>query len=117
MCVHAFRHAPRDDALHGAVWHVLKAVTVELILDRIPTYLARAGISESAYRRDVRSGTDMPPVKIGMRSSAVVRHECDAVIAAKINGATPEQLRTLVAELLKQRQKLIPASMRDGVAA
>lgn len=87
---------------------------MNLSLERIPAYLTRSGKSHSAFYRAVHDGTHTPPVKIGARSAAIPRHESDSIMAAEINGATPEQLRKLVGVLMKQRRDLMPASMRDS---
>jgi predicted DNA-binding transcriptional regulator AlpA len=90
---------------------------VNLALDRIPAYLARSGKSHSAFYRAVNDGTHTPPVKIGARSAAIPRHEADAILAAEINGATPEQLKKLVVVLMEQRKTFMPVSMREASAA
>jgi prophage regulatory protein len=90
---------------------------MQLAFVRVPAYLARSGKSHSAYYRAVHAGTHTPPVKIGARSAAIPQHEIDAILAAELNGATPDQLRKLVADLMEQRKKLMPASMRESEAA
>ena len=90
---------------------------MNLTLERIPAYLARSGKSHSAFYRAVADGTHTPPVKIGARSAAIPRHEGDVIMGAEINGATPEQLRRLVAILMEQRKALMPASLRETAAA
>jgi prophage regulatory protein len=90
---------------------------VNLIFERIPDTLKRSGKSHSALYRAMSDGTFTPPVKIGAKSAAHPRHEIDAILAAELNGATPEQLRKLVADLMKQRKALMPESMRETEAA
>lgn len=85
------------------------AIHLELL--RLPEVLKCRGISRSLHLNDVAAGRYTPPVKIG-RCVLWPRHEIDALLAAQINRATPEQLRTLSTELVEQRKALMPASMQ-----
>lgn len=51
-----------------------------LALERLPTVMARTGLSRSEVYRRVAQGTFPAPVKIGQRSSAWAGKEVDAWI-------------------------------------
>jgi prophage regulatory protein len=87
--------------------------TPSLELERLPVVLQRHGVSRSLHLLEVAQGRFTPPVKIG-RCALWPKHETDQIIAAKINGATDEQLKALCAELVAQRKALMPASMRGA---
>jgi prophage regulatory protein len=46
-----------------------------------------------------------PPISIGQRAVAYIKHEVEAVIQARIQGQSPEQIKQLVSELINQRTK------------
>lgn len=58
-----------------------------LILERLPSVLARTGLSRSEVYRRISSGHFPAPVKLGERASAWPEHEvtawCEARIAAR----------------------------------
>jgi predicted DNA-binding transcriptional regulator AlpA len=84
-----------------------------LELERLPVVLQRHGVSRSLHLLEVAQGRFTPPVKIG-RCALWPKHEVDAILAAKINGATSKQLAQLVTDLVEQRKALMPASMRGA---
>ena len=84
-----------------------------LVFERIPATLSRTGKSHSAFYRAISEGLFTPPVKIGAKSAAHPRHEVDAIMAAELNGATPDELKALVTQLMAQRKALLSASMRS----
>lgn len=83
---------------------------------RLPAVLERRAKSRSVFFREVQSGVCTPPVKIG-RNTFWPRHEINALMAAEMNGATPEQMKRLVLELVDQRKAMMPVSMRESEAA
>lgn len=80
---------------------------------RIPETRAQLGISNSALYREMEDGLFPRPVKFGERTAAHPIHEVEAIMGARLNGATPEQLRRLVAELMDKRKEYLPESMRS----
>ncbi len=84
------------------------APLTELILDPPEPTRRRCRLSKSAFYRDIQEGLFTPPVRVGARTTAWPRHEVDALIAARIAGATHEQLRVLVRQLIAQRAALMP---------
>jgi prophage regulatory protein len=83
---------------------------IRLEFDRIPVTLARTGKSHSGLYRAIEQGLWTPPVKIGAKSAAHPRHEVDAIMAAELNGQTPDQIRALVRDLIAQRKSFMSAS-------
>ena len=92
------------------------ATMITLTFIRSPEAVTRRGDSRSAMYRDIDAGLWTPAVKIGAVSAAWPKHEIDAILGAKLYGATPEELRKLVASLMAKRKELIPESMRADVA-
>jgi prophage regulatory protein len=80
----------------------------EFRLDRIGYVLERRGCEKSKHYSDIQRHLFTPPVRVG-RASTWPRHETDALIRAHIAGATNEQLRTLVSQLIGQRAELMPS--------
>jgi prophage regulatory protein len=66
----------------------------------------RAGVSRSPFYAKVRAGLWTKPVLIGKRATGWPAHECDALLAAQIRGATDAEIRALVAQLHAARQQV-----------
>jgi prophage regulatory protein len=77
-----------------------------LRLLRLPQVLDRRARTRSAHYNDIACGTFTPPVHMGARCSAWPEHEVDAIIRAQIAGASDEDLRKLVMQLLADRAQL-----------
>lgn len=60
--------------------------------------------SRSALLIDEKAGLFCPPISIGERAVAYVKHEVLALIQARIQGKTTIEIRELVSELIKNRQ-------------
>jgi len=61
-------------------------------------------ISKSTLHLRINEGVIAPPVPIGDRAVAFVRTEIMAVITAQIAGCSKDEIRSLVTELVAQRQ-------------
>jgi len=72
-------------------------------LIRRPTVLSLIQRSKSALQLDEKEGLFCPSISIGNRAVAYIKHEVDAVILARVQGKTPDQLKALVQELIQQR--------------
>ena len=75
-------------------------------LIRRPSVLSQTARSKSALQLDEKAGLFCPPISIGERAVAYIKHEVEAVIQARIEGQTPEQIKQLVSELIKQRKQV-----------
>lgn len=51
----------------------------------------------------IRDGLLTTPVKVGPRAAGIPSHEVEAILTARIGGATDEQIRALVQRLHAQR--------------
>ncbi len=74
----------------------------EIKLERLPAVLARRSDGRSSLYSDVQRGTWTPPVRMG-RAAAWPAHETQALLAARVAGASDDELRALVQRLLAER--------------
>jgi prophage regulatory protein len=84
--------------------HTPKPESVSFI--RLPELLAkRGGISSSTAYRHIAAGVLPPAVKLGPNTAAWLEHEIAAIDAARVAGATEDEVRELVARLVAARQQ------------
>lgn len=83
-------------------------MTENLRLDRLPAVLEQRSDGRSSLYLDIQRGTWTAPVHLG-RASAWPRREVQALIRARVAGASDEQLRALVQQLAVERAALMPA--------
>jgi prophage regulatory protein len=88
--------------------------TISLL--RLDTVVSRRGRSRPQLYIDIKRGTMTPPVRLGEKLSAWPSHEIDALNRAEIGGASQDELRALVLELLEQRQRMKPATQSTAAA-
>jgi predicted DNA-binding transcriptional regulator AlpA len=69
----------------------------------------RTGLKHSRLYADIAAGTWPPYVKRGPRISVLPEHELDAMLVAIIGGATPDDLRQLVKQLVARRKVIVQA--------
>lgn len=74
-------------------------------LIRRPEVLTLTARSKSALHLDEKAGLFCPPISIGERAKAYILSEAEAVIQARIEGQSPEQIKALVSDLIQQRKK------------
>jgi len=74
-----------------------------LKLIRRPEVLALNARSKSALQLDEKAGLFCPPISIGDRAVAYIKHEVEAIIQARIEEQTPEQIKRLVQKLIANR--------------
>jgi len=74
-------------------------------LVRRPECLALIKRSKSALQLDEKNGLFVPPISIGERAVAYIKHEVETIIQARIEGRSPQQIRQLVSTLIIQRNK------------
>lgn len=75
---------------------------------RLASVLERYPKPESSFYEDVRSGLFTKGVPLGPRSVAWPASEVDALIAARVRGATDAEIRQLVRELHQGRSEARP---------
>ena len=61
------------------------------------------GIRRTTGYSQINEGLLPAPVRIGKRNTALPKEELDAIIGARVRGATDVELRQLVAQLIKAR--------------
>lgn len=66
--------------------------------------LALTATSKSTHYENIKQGLMVSPVSQGLQAVAYPEHEIQAIIAARIAGKSNDDIRTLVAELIKQRK-------------
>lgn len=74
-----------------------------LQLVRRASVLKQTARSKSALQLDEKAGLFCPPISIGDRAVAYIQSEVDAVIQARIEGRTSEQIKALVKQLISKR--------------
>ncbi|WHZ11745.1 MAG: hypothetical protein OJF60_002184 [Burkholderiaceae bacterium] len=75
-------------------------------LIRLPEVIRRTCKGRTSVYDDMTAGIFPKPVKVGRRAVAWPDHEVDALIAARVSGASENQLRTLVQRLAADRAAL-----------
>ena len=83
--------------------------TSALKIERKPAVLQRIGLSRSTLHSRIQQGLWCPPISLGARAVGFLEHETDELIAAHINGYSPEQLKDLVKSLVAERSTLLGA--------
>ena len=72
-----------------------------------PEVLVMTCSSKSKHHTDIIKGLMVPSIAIGSRSVAYLKYEVLAVIAAQIKGQSDDEIRSLVKQLVAQRQNLM----------
>lgn len=88
----------------GTAPGILKDLTVTR-LNRLCDALSATGQTRSPFYADIQKGTMVRPVKIGPRAAAWPAHEIEAIVQARIAGASETELRKLVDKLHAQRKE------------
>jgi len=70
---------------------------------RRPEVLVLTARSKSSLHLDEKAQLICPPVSIGCRAVAYIKHEVEVVIQARIEGQTTEQIKSLVKQLIIDR--------------
>lgn len=70
---------------------------------RLPDLIRRRRSSRSATYRHVSLGLLPPPVHIGPRTSVWPEHEIEAIDRARLAGASDDDVRRLVSDLIAAR--------------
>ena len=79
--------------------------------------LAKRGYAKTQLYRDVRAGVMTPGITKGAKLVVWPAYEIDAINRAEIAGATRDELRTLVRQLLEQRKTMRRAQFAESSAA
>ena len=87
------------------------------IIDRLPATVAATGRRKSAHYNDINDGLFTKPVRIGRRAVGWPRSETQAIVAARISGATDDEIRALVRRLEAARKARIADESNGEVRA
>jgi len=71
---------------------------------RRPEVVTLTARSRSSLQLDEKAGLFCPPIAIGYRAVAYLKHEVQAIIQARIEGKTPYEIKQLVSDLINQRK-------------
>lgn len=88
---------------------------VTLVLLRLEVVLERHGSSRSRFYDAITKGMMVPPVKRG-KISLWPAHEIEALNRAETAGASAEEIRALVKQLLAQRAAMKPKLAAEEAA-
>lgn len=80
------------------------AALVPNALLRTPDVCAVTGMARPTLYEAMAKGLFPRPIKLGEKSSAWPASECNAVLAARIRGASDDEIRALVVELTEARK-------------
>jgi prophage regulatory protein len=80
-------------------------MTYNTQLLRRPEVITLTARSRSSLQLDEKAGLFCPPIAIGYRAVAYLRHEVQAIIQARIEGKSPDEIKQLVSELINQRRQ------------
>ena len=82
--------------------------TVQLRISRKPEVLEATGFKKSTLYTRIKDGLMPPPISLGgLRAVGWIDHEVQAVIAAMCSGASQEEIKQLVTELVAKRSELV----------
>lgn len=79
---------------------------------KLPKVLELTASARSTIYKNIHAGLMVPPVRIGENSVAFPEHEIIALNTARIAGKSDDEIRQLVARLVRERQ-----TADSGVAA
>jgi len=83
---------------------------------RLPEVLSKSGSKRSTLWQHIKEGTFVPPIKLGGRSSGFIKHEIDAVIAARALGMPEAEIKKLVKKLVERRKESASKLLQELVA-
>lgn len=83
----------------------MQAQPIKFSFLRIPAACAASGLSRTPLYRHISEGLMTRPVKLTGRATALPAHEVEAINAARIRGATDDEIRALVKVLHDQRRQ------------
>ncbi len=72
---------------------------------RMPALIQLRGTSHTTFYRHIKEGLWPPAVHLSANTSAWPEHEVAAIDAARLAGATDDEVRTLVRKLVADRRQ------------
>lgn len=77
-----------------------------LALLRQPDVSKKFGAARPTIYEWMAEGLFPRPLKLGPKFAAWPEHECNAILAARIQGKSKDEIRALVVELTEARQRI-----------
>lgn len=87
---------------------------LDLQLLRMPQVEHLTGRRKSALYSDIAAGLLTPPVHPSARASVWPKYEITMINAARLSGASDEDVRRLVARLVERRKKLAASILGEA---
>lgn len=79
---------------------------VQIRIQRKADVLADTGFKKSTLYTRIKAGLMPPPISLGgARAVGWIEHEIQTVLAAMCAGTPPEEIKTIVQELIEKRQQ------------
>ena len=72
---------------------------------RLPATCDRVGRGQSTIYSDIADELFPPPISLGARAVGWPEHEVERLLAARITGATDDQIRELVQRIVAERSQ------------
>jgi prophage regulatory protein len=85
-----------------------KRATRTVRMLRMPEVEEKTGRSRTMHYEDIRRGLMTPGVALGARCSGWPEHELDAILAARIAGASDDDVCQIVQRLMDERRAALP---------
>lgn len=85
-----------------------RGIDMAIRILRDPIVWERKGTGRSTTYKEIADGLWPPRVRLGPRAVGTPEHEADAVIAARVAGKSDDEIRALVAQLVKKRANASP---------
>lgn len=85
------------------------------LLDKFAVF-AKTGNKNSKTYSDIAAGLFVQPIRLGERCSRWPEHEVDAILHARMAGATDDQVRALVTRLHEVRKEQYAAILAQVAA-
>lgn len=74
-------------------------------IDRLPAQLKKSGVSRSAHYANRANGLWVRPIRLGQRAAGNWSSESDAIVKARAQGKSDDEIRSLVRELEAARKE------------
>lgn len=91
--------------------NALGGTDMTVTIQRLPKIQTILGLSRSSVYRHIAEGLLPKPIHIGSRAVGLPSNEVEAILQARINGASESAIRLLVSELTTQRSNLLSANL------
>ena len=77
---------------------------MNIIIVKQPSLLKQFAFSKSTLFSQINQGLMPKSISLGIRSRGYIQHELDAVLLARVQGKSDDQIKELVLSLVANRQ-------------